>query len=341
MSKEIKNIVSVVNDEIFNAYESIRNFLLGDQKRLEELAKIEGREEIKDVISGATTSVAKCLLDVLSFGLASSFLEATSGVVESIKGNSNETERLLLAYDKIAKQYNRQNRTEIKKGDKIKLQTTDEMLDDIYKDSGLTRRQFRLLKNSMTRNFMQISLMKQKQKLDILEGKLECFEGRLQALEKQIKQQNDKEIIQTPQKEDKGIQVQSLSDRFKGLERLKLPKTSDVKEEQIQTPHATGTNNEKIQTQQQKDKEIKIRQFQDLSDRPKNVVRIKLPKTNDVKEEQIQTPLASQPLDDKVSKTSAKQLSELDDENSRVKSARKEIEERTHQNGLASRSMPC
>ena len=284
MSKEIKNIVS---DEIFNTYESIRNFLLGDQKRLEELAKIEGREEIKDAISGATTSVAKCLLDVLSFGLASSLLEATSGFVESIKGNSNETERLLLAYDKIAKQYNKQNKAEIKKGDKTKLQTSDEMLDDIYKDSGMTRRQFRLLKNSMTRNFMSISLMKHKQKVDMLEGKLLGFEGRLQALEKQIQQQNDKEITQTPQKEDKGIQVQSLSDKFKGLERLELPKT------------------------------------------------------NDIKGEQIQTPLASQPFDDKVSKTSTKQLRELDDENSRVKGARKEMEERTHQNGLASRSMPC
>lgn len=284
MSKEIKNIVS---DEIFNVYESIRNFLLGDQKRLEELAKIEGREEIKDAISGATTSVAKCLLDVLSFGLASSLLEATSGVVESIKGNSNETERLLSAYDKIAKQYNKQNKAGIKKGDKIKLQTTDEMLDDIYKDSGMTRRQFKLLKNSMTRNFMSISLMKHKQKVDMLEGKLLGFEGRLQVLEKQIQQQNDKEITQTPQKEDEGVQVQSLSDRFKGLERLELPKT------------------------------------------------------NDIKGEQIQTPLASQPFDDKVSKTSTKQLRELDDENSRVKSARKEIEERTHQNGLASRSMPC
>ena len=273
MSKEIKNIVS---DEIFNAYESIRNFLLGDQKRLEELAKIEGREEIKDAISGATTSVAKCLLDVLSFGLASSLLEATSGVVESIKGNSNETERLLSAYDKIAKQYNKQNKAEIKKGDKIKLQTTDEMLDDIYKDSGMTRRQFKLLKNSMTRNFMSISLMKHKQKVDMLEGKLLGFEGRLQALEKQIQQQKVEET-----------HTQNLSDKFKGLERLELPKT------------------------------------------------------NDIKGEQIQTPLASQPSDDKVSKTSTKQLRELDDENSRVKSARKEIEERTHQNGLASRSMPC
>lgn len=315
MNKEITNIVS---DEIFNTYESIRNFLLGDQKKLEELAKIEGREEIKDAISGATTSVAKCLLDVLSFGLASSLLEATSGVVESIKGNSNETERLLSAYDKIAKQYNKQNKAEIKKGDKIKLQTSDEMLNDIYKDSGLTRKQFRLLKNSMTRNFMQISLMKYNLELK------KCYE-RVEAVEKRlddyIQQQNDKKITQTPQKEDKGVQVEVLSDKFKGLEKLELSETNDVKDEQVQTPHATGTSNEKVQIQQQKDKKAKIRQFHDLPNELKNVVRLKLPKTNDIlKEEDIQMPLKSQSLDSGIAY--------LKDKNKRVKSANKEMDGR-------------
>lgn len=329
MSKEIKNIVS---DEIFKTYESIMNFLLGDQKRLEELAKIEECEEIKNAISGATTNVAKCLLDVLSFGLASSLLKAISGVVKSIKGNSNETERLLSVYDKIAKQYNKQNKAEIKKGDKIKLQTSDEMLNDIYKDSGMKRRQFRLLKNSMTRNFMQISLMKQKQRVDMLDGKLKCIEGRLQVLEKQIQQQNDKEITQTPQKEDKGVQVQSLSDRFKGLERFELSETNDAKDEQVQTPHATETSNEKVQTQQQKDKKAKIRQFHDLPDRLKNIERIKLPKRNDlIKEEEIQISLKSQSLDSGIA--------HLRDKNKRFKGANKEIKERTHQNDLASVSM--
>ena len=315
MNKEITNIVS---DEIFNTYESIRNFLLGDQKKLEELAKIEGREEIKDAISGATTSVTKCLLDVLSFGLASSLLEATSGVVESIKGNSNETERLLSAYDKIAKQYNKQNKAEIKKGDKIKLQTSDEMLNDIYKDSGLTRKQFRLLKNSMTRNFMQISLMKYNLELK------KCYE-RVEAVEKRlddyIQQQNDKKITQTPQKEDKSVQVEVLSDKFKGLEKLELSETNDVKGEQVQTPHATGTSDEKVQTQQQKDKKAKIKQFHDLPDRPKNVVRLKLPKTNDIiKEEDIQMPLKSQSLDSGIAY--------LKDKNKRVKGANKEMDGR-------------
>ena len=155
-------------------------------------------------------------------------------------------------------------------------------------------------------------------------------------------QRTNSVAIQTLQKEDKEARAQNLSDRFKGLERLNLPETDDVKEEQIRTPLATGTSNEEaaksqvVENGSKKDSEIennkisdtedikeenkkaKPKQFQDLPDRPKNVVRLKLPKRNDtIKEEEIQISLKSQSLDSGIA--------HLQDKNKRFNSANKEM----------------
>lgn len=172
----------------------------------------------------------------------------------------------------------------------------------------------------------------------------------------QIVQQTNVGKIQTPQKA-KEVHAQNLSDRFKGLEMIEISEAKDAEEEQIRTPLATGTSNEVaaksqiVENRAEEDSEIednrisdtedikeenkkaKPKQFQDLPDRPKNVVRLKLPKRNDtIKEEEIQISLKSQSLDSGIA--------HLRDKNKRVKEAHKEIEAKTQKRGLASKSMP-
>ncbi len=173
----------------------------------------------------------------------------------------------------------------------------------------------------------------QAEQMQMLQATLKELQSRCNISQTQLTSQRTNSVAtQTLQKEDKSVQVEVLSDKFKGLEKLELSETNDAKDEQVQTPHATETSNEKVQTQQQKDKKAKIRQFHDLPDRPKNVERLKLPKRNDtIKEEEIKISLKSQSLDSGIA--------HLRDKNKRFNSADKEIKERTHQNDLASVSM--
>ncbi len=161
----------------------------------------------------------------------------------------------------------------------------------------------------------------QAEQMQMLQATLKELQSRCNISQTQLTSQRTNSVAtQTPQKEDKGIQVQSLSDRFKGLERLELSETNDSKGEQIHTPCATGTSNEVVT----KSQVVENRSEEDSD--------IENDKTSDrEQQQQAQTLLASQSLDSGIA--------HLRDKNKRFKGANKEIKERTHQNDLASVSM--
>lgn len=198
---------------------------------------------------------------------------------------------------------------------------------------------------------------RQNEQIQMLQAMLKELQSRGNISQTQLTSQRTNSVAtQTPQKA-KEVHAQNLSDRFKGLEMIEISEAKDAEEEQIRTPLATGTSNEvaaksqivenraeedseiednrisDIEDIKEKDKKVKPKQFQDLPDRPKNVVRLKLPKRNDtIKEEEIQISLKSQSLDSGIA--------HLRDKNKRVKEAHKEIEAKTQKRGLASKSMP-
>lgn len=205
MSIENKNTMT---NEIVNVYKNIRNFLLGNEKQLEKISDIEGKKEVAERVGGVAIGVAKCLLDIFSLGLASSLLEGTKDVVSSIRGSKNEIDELSKIYDSIAKKYNRQYKKDIKDGTKKKLETTDEMLNEICEKYGTNKRKFKKLKGTIAEHFNMIVSKENEERLNEAEERLNRFDEKLKKLEEALAETKK---LQNNKKKQAQIKSQSLN----------------------------------------------------------------------------------------------------------------------------------
>ena len=365
MSKEIKK--QMILDDIVGVYTHVIDVMFTGEQ-LEKVGNAEKRQEIIGKTVDIAASVGKCLLNIFSCGLVGSIFEGTKDIVSSIKDNKNEIETLSTVYNGLVKKCN--DKCEADKNTQ-KLQTVDEMLEDICKKYKISRIRLNRMSASVSRHLHIILLKKLREKqekqsirIDKLEKEnielkkdLKELRKDLENFKKEKEQQNEQmQMLQAMLKELQPIsninQTQPASQRI-NIEAIRAPQQTvitgpeegsdigndktnnikDPKEEQIQTLRTIGTSNEGAQAQQQKDKEVKIKQqFQNLPNRLEKAVKIKLPKKNDIiKGKGIQTPLASQSLDSGIAR--------LQYENKNVSDARKEIEEETCQNNLMSVSM--